>query len=134
MGYTTPVFSPTGGVKISAKSLARVMMMHMNYGTLDGKRILDEQSSKLMQSEITPTNYHGECYGMAMISTNDLIKGARAVGHDGLALGAHTAMYWIREKNFGVVVMTNGCTAKTDKVFANILCESAELLKTHFCN
>ena len=73
-------------------------------------------------------------YGMAMISTNDLFKEARATGHDGLALGAYTAMYWIREKNFGVVVMTNGCTGKTDKVFANILCESAELLKNHLCD
>ena len=84
-----------------------------------------------MQSEITTTNYEGECYGMAMISTNDMFGDARAVGHDGLALGAYTAMYWVKDGDFGVVVMTNGCTGKTDKAFANILCESARLLKAH---
>ncbi|RYG04511.1 MAG: class A beta-lactamase-related serine hydrolase, partial [Chitinophagaceae bacterium] len=30
MGYSTPIFSPTGGMKISAVDLARYMMMHMN--------------------------------------------------------------------------------------------------------
>ena len=135
MGYSTPVFSPTGGVKICAKDLAKAMIMHMNWGTTaDGTRIISEESSRMMQSEITTTNYEGERYGMAMITTSDLFTDARATGHDGLALGAHTAMYWIMEKNFGVIVMTNGCTAKTDKVFANILCESADLLKLHLCD
>lgn len=132
MGYSTPCFSPTGGLKISAKDLARVMMMHMNYGELDEVRILDSASCALMQSEITPTNYPGESYGMAMISTNDLIQGRRVKGHDGLALGAYTIMYWDREKNFGVVAMTNGCDGETDKTFANILCETAECLYKHF--
>ena len=131
MGYSTPVFSPTGGVKISAKDLAKVMIMHMNKGAVGDVRIISQESSSLMQSEITPTNYEGECYGMAMISTNDMFADARAVGHDGLALGAYTAMYWVKDGDFGVVVMTNGCTGKTDKAFANILCESAQLLKAH---
>ena len=131
IGYSTPVFSPTGGVKISAKDLAKVMIMHMNKGAVGDVRIISQESSALMQSEITPTNYEGESYGMAMISTNDMFGDARAVGHDGLALGAYTAMYWVKDGDFGVVVMTNGCTGKTDKAFANILCESAQLLKAH---
>ena len=32
MGYSTPIFSPTGGMKISATDLARYMIMHMNHG------------------------------------------------------------------------------------------------------
>ncbi len=132
MGYSAPVFSPTGGLKISVADLAKVMMMHMNGGTLDGVKILDSTSSALMQSEIVPTNYPGEKYGMAMLRTNDLLKGHRLVGHDGLALGAHTAMFWHPEEKFGFVIMTNGCNAKTDKVFANILCESAECLYRNF--
>lgn len=134
MGYSTPVFSPTGGLKISVGGLARVMMMHMNMGTLDGVRILTPESCELMQSEIVPTNYEGERYGMAMLRTNDLLQGHRLVGHDGLALGAHTAMFWDKEAKYGFVIMTNGCNAKTDKVFANILCESVECLYEHFVN
>ena len=131
MGYSTTLFSPTGGVKISAKDLAKVMIMHMNKGAVGDVRIISQESSSLMQSEITPTNYEGESYGMAMISTNDMFGDVRAVGHDGLALGAYTAMYWVKGGDFGVVVMTNGCSGKTDKAFANILCESAQLLKLH---
>ena len=46
MGYSAPIFSPTGGVKISAHDLATYMMMHMNYGQLNGVRIISEQSAK----------------------------------------------------------------------------------------
>lgn len=133
LGYSTTLFSPTGGLKISAQDLAKVMRMHMNYGTLDGVKILEPESSKLMQSEITPTEHKDENYGMAMIRTNDLLKGQRLVGHDGLALGAYTAMYWHPEENYGFVVMTNGCTGISDNdVFMNILCESVECMYKHF--
>ena len=132
LGYSTTAFSPTGGLKISAKDLSRVMMMHMNYGTLDGVKILSEELSQLMQSEIVPTNYPNEKYGMAILSSDDYINGIRVLGHDGLALGAHTSMFWNQERDFGVVVMTNGCDDKTDKVFANIMCETAEVLYKYF--
>lgn len=133
LGYSTTLFSPTGGLKISAQDLARVMMMHMNHGTLDGVKILDRESAILMQSELTPTDHEGEHYGMAMIRTNDLLSGQRLLGHDGLALGAYTAMYWHPEDNYGFVVMTNGCTGVSDNdIFANILCESVECLYRNF--
>lgn len=133
LGYSTTIFSPTGGLKISAQDLAKVMRMHMNLGTLDGVKILEPESSKLMQSEITTTEHKDENYGMAMIRTNDLLKGQRLVGHDGLALGAYTAMYWHPEDNYGFVVMTNGCTGISDNdVFMNILCESVECMYKHF--
>ena len=131
MGYSTTVFSPTGGLKISARNLAKVMMMHMNYGTLGDVKILGRQMCELMQSEIVPTNYPQEKYGMAILSSNDYINGIRVVGHDGLALGAYTSMFWNQERNFGVVVMTNGCDGHTDKVFADIMCETAEVLYKH---
>ena len=37
MGYSTPIFSPTGGMKISAGDLAKYMIMHMNLGRGNGK-------------------------------------------------------------------------------------------------
>ena len=128
MGYSTPLFSPTGGLKISALDLAKVMMMHMNYGTLDGVKILDRSSCELMQSKITPTNYNNEYYGMGIITTDNLLKGHTLTGHDGLALGAYTAMYWNKEENYGFIVFTNGCNGETEYDFANILCQSVECL------
>ena len=133
MGYSTAIFSPTGGLKISASDLAKVMQMHMNLGSRNGVKILDPKSSELMQSALTLTDHPDEAYGMAIIRTNDLLKGVRLVGHDGLALGAYTAMYWHPVENYGFVVMTNGCTGASDNhVFANILCESVECLYKHF--
>ena len=85
-----------------------------------------------MQSEITTTNYEGERYGMALLRTNDMVDGQRLVGHDGLALGAHTAMFWNPETKFGVVIMTNGCDSVTDKVFPNIVRETAACLFRNF--
>lgn len=132
LGYSTTLFSPTGGLKISAQDLAKVMMMHMNMGSIDGVKILNRESAELMQSEITTTDHKDENYGMAILRTNDLLKGQRLVGHDGLALGAYTAMYWHPEENYGFVVMTNGCTGVSDNhVFANILCESVECMYKH---
>ena len=127
-GYSTPLFSPTGGMKISTLDLAKVMMMHMNKGTLNNVKILEESSCDLMQSKITPTNYTNEYYGMGIITTDNLLKGHTLTGHDGLALGAYTAMYWSKEENYGFVIATNGCNGKTEYDFANILCESAECL------
>jgi hypothetical protein len=52
-------------------------MMHMNGGTLEGVKIISSESSALMQSEITTTNYEGERYGMALLRTNDMLEGHR---------------------------------------------------------
>lgn len=128
MGHSAPIFSPTGGLKISALGLAKVMMMHMNYGSLDGVKIIDSTTAAIMQSSIIPTDHAGEYYGMATITSDFLLKGHQMIGHDGVALGAYTAMYWDKERNFGFVIMTNGCNPKQDGVLLNILCEAASCM------
>lgn len=40
MGYSTPIFSPTGGMKISAEDLAKYMLMHSRMGKAKGVRII----------------------------------------------------------------------------------------------
>ncbi len=128
LGWDATVFSPTGGLKISAIDLAKVMMMHMNLGAYKDVKILDSASCEKMQSLITPTNYKNEYYGLGIITTDNLLENHTLTGHDGLALGAYTAMYWDKEKGHGFVVMTNGCNGETEYDFANILCESVECL------
>ncbi len=59
-GYSSPIFSPTGGVKISAHDLAIYMMMHMNYGEYNGIRIISEESSKIMQTPVWMIQNKGE--------------------------------------------------------------------------
>jgi CubicO group peptidase (beta-lactamase class C family) len=111
IGYSTPVFSPTGGMKISAPDLARYMIMHMNYGynPQTDVRIIGEESSKLMQTpviETTDKDYY--CLGLNRSTT--ILAGETMTGHTGSAYGLFSAMYFEPEKKFGFVVITNGTT------------------------
>jgi CubicO group peptidase (beta-lactamase class C family) len=105
MGYSTPVFSPTGGMKISATDLAKYMTMHMNKGKYKGARIISKKSAKLMQAKISDE----EGYGLAIMNIKDLIPGKILKGHTGSAYGLYSAMFFYPKKKFGFVVITNGC-------------------------
>ncbi|WP_448702080.1 serine hydrolase domain-containing protein [Mucilaginibacter sp. AW1-3] len=106
MGYSTPIFSPTGGMKISATDLARYMMMHMNYGKYNGVRLMKKKHSKLMQTKVSD-NEGG--YGLALRGSHDLIAGEDMMGHTGSAYGLYSAMFFQPKQKFGFVVICNGC-------------------------
>jgi CubicO group peptidase (beta-lactamase class C family) len=108
-GYSAPLFSPTGGMKISAPDLARYMIMHMNYGydPETGVRIIKEETSKLMQTPVIKTTGEGE-YCMALNQIASLIPGETMTGHTGSAYGLLSAMYFESAKKFGIVMITNG--------------------------
>jgi len=104
MGYSTPIFSPTGGMKISATDLARYMTMHMNKGMYKDTRIISRKSAKRMQTKISEE----EGYGMAIMNLNNLIPGKLMTGHTGSAYGLYSAMFFQPKEKFGIVVITNG--------------------------
>jgi CubicO group peptidase (beta-lactamase class C family) len=106
MGYSTPVFSPTGGMKMSATDLARYMTMHMNKGRYKGTKIISKKSAKQMQQKIASNGY-----GLALTTTHDLIPGKVLKGHTGSAYGLYSAMFFCPKEKFGFVVITNGCSA-----------------------
>ena len=113
IGYSAPLFSPTGGMKISAPDLARYMIMHMNYGVdpQTGVRIISEESSKLMQTQVIETDdkaYY--CLGLNRSTT--LLPGETMTGHTGDAYGLLSAMYFEPEKKFGIVMISNGTSRK----------------------
>ena len=105
-GYTTPIFSPTGGMKISTTDLAKYMMMHMNYGLYPGakERIISEESSKNMQ---TPRS-DDEHYGLALWRNRDYIPEVELVGHTGGAYGLRSAMFFHPEEKYGFIVISSG--------------------------
>lgn len=108
MGYSTPVFSPTGGMKISAPDLAKYMTMHMNLGTYKGVKIMEKKYARQMQTKVSEE----EGYGMAMMNFDNLIPGKRMTGHSGSAYGLYSAMFFQPEEKFGFVVITNGSNGK----------------------
>lgn len=105
MGYSTPIFSPTGGMKISATDLAKYMTMHMNKGTYHGIKIISKKSAKTMQTVVAEK----ESYGLAIMTKPDLIPGFVMKGHTGSAYGLYSAMFFQPDEKFGFVVITNGC-------------------------
>ncbi len=113
MGKTTPIFSPTGGMKISATDLAKYMMMHMNLGKANGKRIISKRSARLMQTPLSSD----ENYGLAILKTDKLIEGKTLTGHTGSAYGLYSTMFFEPNEKFGIVVISNGCNPVYDNGF-----------------
>ena len=111
MGKSTPIFSPTGGMKISAKDLATYMMMHSNQGKYNGVRLISKKSAKIMQTKLSEE----EGYGLAIETTDHMIPGKIMKGHTGSAYGLFSAMFFNPEEKFGIVVISNGC----DPVYNN---------------
>jgi CubicO group peptidase (beta-lactamase class C family) len=124
MGYSTPVLSPTGGMKISAEDLARYMIMHMYDGTSHGVRIMSPGSARLMRQPIADE----EGYGLAMRETKDVIAGVTLKGHTGSAYGLYSAMFFDPEKKFGFVVITNGCLPDNSPDIRHILRRAMAIL------
>ncbi|AYB35537.1 serine hydrolase domain-containing protein [Chryseolinea soli] len=124
MGYTTPVFSPTGGMKITAEDLAKYMTMHMYNGSYKGVKIMSEKSAEKMREKISEE----EGYGMAMRTAADLIPGKVLKGHTGSAYGLYSAMFFDPKDKFGFVVITNGCIPDNQSDIRNVLSRSMVIL------
>ncbi|NQD72776.1 beta-lactamase family protein [Sphingobacterium shayense] len=113
LGVSTPVFSPTGGMKISPEDLATYMMMHMNYGEYANGRILKKKSSQMMQKKLSDK----ENYGLALMETDKLIPGQHLIGHTGSAYGLYSAMFFDPKSKYGFIVVTNGCVPTYENGF-----------------
>jgi CubicO group peptidase (beta-lactamase class C family) len=127
MGYSTPVFSPTGGMKIGAEDLCKYMMMHMNDGTYNGVKVMSRKSARLMREKIADE----EGYGLALRESSDLIPGEVMKGHTGSAYGLFSAIFFEPKKKFGFVVITNGCKPQEDIDIKVVLRKSINILYDH---
>ena len=124
MGYTAPVFSPTGGMKISAPDLARYMMMHMNRGKWKDTRIMDDESARQMQTPVLTSSQ----YGLAIETTDKLIPGITLKGHTGSAYGLSSMMFFHPEEKFGWVLICNGSRSTYSEGYHEFLKKCARLL------
>ena len=124
MGYSTPIFSPTGGMKISAKDLATYMMMHANYGKYNGVRVISKKSSKLMQTAVSDI----EPYGFALETPGSIIDGQKMIGHTGSAYGLFSAMFFNPQEKYGIVVISNGCHPGETSGYNNVIRKAVNAL------
>jgi CubicO group peptidase (beta-lactamase class C family) len=123
-GYSTPIFSPTGGMKISAPDLARYMTMHMNMGRYNGQRIIAKKSAKQMQTKLSEE----EGYGLAIMTTDKMIPGKILKGHTGLAYGLNSAMFFQPKEKFGIVVISNGRDPAEAEGFIKVIRDAVNVL------
>jgi CubicO group peptidase (beta-lactamase class C family) len=130
MGYSTPLFSPTGGMKISATGLAEYMTMHMNYGRYKGKKIIKKKSAKKMQAIVSEK----EGYGFAIMTSDKLIPGKIMKGHTGSAYGLYSIMFFQPGEKFGIVAITNGCKPGYTDGFNTVLRKTVTCLYENFIN
>jgi CubicO group peptidase (beta-lactamase class C family) len=128
MGYSTPIFSPTGGMKISATDLAQYMIMHSRQGRYKGKRIISKKSAKQMQ---TPVDDKAK-YGFAISTSDALIPGKIIKGHTGSAYGLYSAMFFDPKEKWGIVVISNGCLPAYTNGFNNVIWKTANCLYNAF--
>ena len=128
LGKTTPIFSPTGGMKISATDLAKYMIMHARNGAYDGGRIISKNSSIQMQTKLSDEGN----YGLALRTTDKLITGETLCGHTGSAYGLYSAMFFSPTKKFGIVVISNGCAVSSDAGFNTVIKRTVNTLYDAF--
>lgn len=128
MGYSTPIFSPTGGMKISAHDLALYMQMHMNYGKGAAKRIISKKNSRLMQTPLSEKSG----YGLALHRSGTLIPGQHLIGHTGSAYGLYSAMFFHPREKYGIVVISNGCLPQYQDGYNAVIKETVQVLYDNF--
>ena len=111
-------------MKITARDLAKYMLMHINYGKspLSSARVMSVQSAKAMQAVHTPGDVK---YGLALEQSDEYVPGITLTGHTGGAYGLRSAMFFDPKQKFGFVVICNG--AKTD-----MLAPIQTILYNHF--
>lgn len=104
------------------------MTMHMNLGKYKGGRIISKKSAKIMQTKVSDD----ENYGLAILTTSDLIPGVTLKGHTGSAYGLYSAMFFQPEQKFGIVVITNGCTPTYTKGYNDFIRAAVNSLYNNF--
>ncbi|WP_406059867.1 serine hydrolase [Streptomyces sp. NBC_01077] len=106
--------SPAGGVSSSARDMATWLRLQLANGSLDGRRIIDEDALDLTHHpESVAAPAHAPAgrtgfYGLGWnVSYDD--EGRLRLSHTGaFALGAHTNVTMLPGEQLGIVVLTNG--------------------------
>jgi CubicO group peptidase (beta-lactamase class C family) len=98
---------PAGQLRTSTDQLVRFLIAFMQHGQIGGTRILDSTTVDLMTT-IQSGGFYGLFWYWNMLGTRSVW------GHEGGFFGSRTYMYYCREENTGVIVLTNGQTYAHD--------------------
>ncbi|MBQ7835208.1 MAG: serine hydrolase, partial [Ruminiclostridium sp.] len=97
---------------ITASDLARLGIVLAGDGTVDGKRVLSEETVNAMnQSYITTDSFD---MGLNVRIYDYLVDGRILRGHPGTALGCVTGLFYDTSDGTGIAFLTNRCVPYTD--------------------
>ncbi len=125
LGENGALFAPQGGLRISARGLARVGRLLLGGGTIDGTRILSPQSVELLfapawrfDGRNGDTDHGFYCrYGLATQQIPSAQRGCKddpagdgvlRVGHGGDAYGLRSGLWIDRARGTGVAFFVTG--------------------------
>ncbi len=125
LGENGALFSPQGGLRISASGLARVGRMLLGGGTLDGIRILEPKSVDRMLTPVWVFNgSNGKTdegmycsYGLATMQLATPVKGCKddpagdgavRIGHHGDAYGLRSGLWIDQASDTGIAYFVTG--------------------------
>jgi CubicO group peptidase (beta-lactamase class C family) len=129
IGSNATPFSPTGGLRIAAADLGKIMLMMINRGQHEGKQILQPQSLDLMFSrQWTNNGANGEGKQLGWGLGNEHF--ADGVGHRGDAYGMWSVFKVDLAKRSGAIVLVGGTAtdpaASTPRLDERILAAMAQ--------
>ncbi len=126
LGQNGLLFGPQGSLRISTEDLTQFALTFINNGHHDNQQILQAETVNLMLA--SQWRYDGQngdtwenfflSYGLGTHQTinqpgGDILFPDRTmVGHPGIAYGLLSDMYFEREKNSGIIFITNGSKQK----------------------
>lgn len=136
LGENGSLFAPQGGLRISARGLARIGRMLLNGGTLDGTRILSHAAVDTLLTQVW--RYAGDngatdsgFYCSAGNGTHQLpnhipgcaddigTRGAILVGHAGDAYGMKSGLWIDRARGRGVAYFVTGVADPAPKALSS---------------
>ncbi|MGH8530012.1 MAG: serine hydrolase domain-containing protein [Nevskiales bacterium] len=107
--YFNLPFVPAGSMWATATDMARFMIAHLNHGAYRGKRILQEDTAKLMHSRmLSPSPYLA---GVGLGFVEKYINGRRLVWHNGGSQWFFSDLNLLTEEDVGIFVSVNTATA-----------------------
>ncbi|MEE9443763.1 MAG: serine hydrolase [candidate division Zixibacteria bacterium] len=98
---------PCMQVRSSAQQLARHMIAFMQYGQIEGNRILDSTTVEMMRTIHYPDTDAGSTRLQGLGWYEFLFLNNDSWGHGGQSWGADTRMYFDPEERTGFIILTN---------------------------
>jgi CubicO group peptidase (beta-lactamase class C family) len=110
-GYQSDQFEyiqpyPVGSLSSTANDMSKFMIAHLNYGSYQGSKILNFDTTYEMHSQTF--THHEDFSGMAHGFIEMEYNGYRMITHGGDTLLFHSGLYLIPELNTGLFVSYNG--------------------------